>query len=223
MNFDITDAVKAKESGKRIEAGIKDATFKGIEFRQKTIIDKVNNCLAIHLDVDGYGEYIQDFLEPKENERKDGQWGKMASPLDHFLIIVREIFDALDPQIIKDIESGTKKLSSNKFSTLVETIKKYTDPYIGTRVQIKLIPGNKGFISMPSFPAKITRDGNLSIATRIIGHDLTLTSSEIKKIEAAKNAAPTNMGAKASIDTNDLLSSIDSQSTDTDTESDLPF
>ncbi len=121
-----------------------------------------------------------------------------ASALDHFLITVREILEAVDPQIIADIDNGTKKLTGN-FKAIVEAVKEFTTPGIGTKLQVKLIPQNNGFASMPSFPARITKNGELGIATRIIGHDLTLTASELKKIETAKNAQPTNMASKVNV------------------------
>lgn len=205
MNFDMSVAAKAKDGGKRLTPGIKDATFKGIGFTpvEKQETGEKWNCLVLKLDIDDFGEYNQNFFEPTSNERKENKWGEKtitsASPLDHFLITIREIFDALDPQLMKDVESGVKPLSNNKFSALVKTIKEYTDPYIGAKVQIKLLPNNRGFCSMPNYPAGINDNGDLKIATRIIGHDLTFTSSELRKIEAAKNAQPTNMSKSSMI------------------------
>lgn len=96
-------------------------------------------------------------------------------------------------------------------------MKKFTADKAGkVKVQIKLLPQRDArFVSMPSFPARITRNGDLGIATRIIGHDLTLTASELKRIEAASTAKPTNMA------NNDLVNAM---SSDLDSkDSDLPF
>ena len=89
------------------------------------------------------------------------------------------------------------------------------------RVQIKLIPQNNGFVSMPSFPARITRNGDLGIATRIIGQNLVLTPNELKKIEAAKNATPTNMASQA--DTSTTLNAMSENLGIDDDSDDLPF
>ena len=90
------------------------------------------------------------------------------------------------------------------------------------RVQVKFVPQSNGFVSMPSFPARITRNGDLGIATRIIGQNLTLTPSELKRIEAAQNAAPTNMASHT-----DVASTLDTMAEnlgiDSDKEDDLPF
>lgn len=89
------------------------------------------------------------------------------------------------------------------------------------RVQVKLIPQSNGFVSMPSFPARITRNGDLGIATRIIGQNLVLTPSELKRIEAAKNAAPTNMASQA--DTSATLNAMSENLGIDDSSDDLPF
>lgn len=221
MKYDFGSAVKAKPSGNFLSAGIKDATFKGVDFSivksQKT--GESFNTLALKVDVDGYGEYIQNFFEPQSDERQEMQWGLSASPLDHFLISVREILEAVNPQIIEDIDKGKVKLSGT-FKQIVNTVKTLTDPFIGTSVQIKLIPQNNGFVAMPSFPARITKSGDLGISTWIIGHDLTMTPQELKKIEAAKEAAPTDMAKKNNV--SDVLSDME-DNLESDSTDDLPF
>ena len=89
------------------------------------------------------------------------------------------------------------------------------------KVQIKLIPQSNGFVSMPSFPARITRNGDLGIATRIIGQNLVLTPNELKRIEAAKNATPTNMASQA--DTSKTLDAMSENLGIDDSDNDLPF
>ena len=223
MQYNFSGAVKAKESGNTLTAGIKDATFMGVEFANVTS-QKTGDAfktLALKLDIDGYGEYTQNFFEPQSDERKQMQWGPTASPLDHFLITVREILEAVDPQIITDIAEGTKTLSGN-FKQIVDAVKTFTTPMVGkVRVQVKLIPQSNGFVSMPSFPARITRNGDLGIATRIIGQNLVLTPSELKRIEAAKNATPTNMASQA--DTSKTLDAMSENLGIDDSSDDLPF
>ena len=91
---------------------------------------------------------------------------------------------------------------------------------------VKLLPQSNGFVSMPSFPARVTKNGDLGIQTRFMGEVLTLSSSEEKKIQNANNAAPTVM---ASVEKgNDMLDALkkDLDITDNDSdesEDDLPF
>lgn len=215
MNFDFSDAVKAKESGSRLTAGIKDALFEGVEFANVTS-QKTGDAfktLVLKLNVDGYGPYQQNFFEPTSDERKDMQWGKSASQLDHFKIAVMEILEAVCPEIVTEINAGTKKLSGS-FKQIVDAVASYTSVGKGKKVQIKLLPQSNGYVAMPSFVARIDKNGNLGIATRIIGESLTLTASEQKKIEAAETAKPTNMA------TSNIVSAMVA---DLDDGSDLPF
>jgi len=218
MNFDFSDAVNAKESGSRLTPGIKDATFEGVEFANVTS-QKTGDAfktLVLKVNIDGYGPYQQNFFEPQSAERQEMQWGKSASPLDHFKITVMEILEAICPEVAAEINAGTKKLTGN-FKQIVDAIIAYTKPHVGKKTQIKLVPGRDNYCNMPSFTARIDRNGNLGIATRIIGDNLTLTSSEVKKIENAATAKPTNMGAS----TADVVSAMATDLEDPD--SDLPF
>lgn len=221
MNFDFGSQKVVESTGKRLTAGIKNATFMGVEFATVTKQSTGDSykTLSLKLDIEDYGEYTQNFFEPQSDERKTMAWGLSASPLDHFFIIVREILEAVDPQIMKDIDADKKKLSGS-FKQICDTIKQWTAPAIGNKkVQVKLIPGNNGYVSMPSFVARITKDGDLGIATRVIGQDLVLTSSEAKKIETANTAKPTVM-EKTSTSTDDLLTGM---AKDLDSTDDLPF
>ena len=215
INFDFSDAVNAKEAGSKLTPGIKEATFEGVEFAnvtsQKT--GDTFKVLVLKLGIDGYGPYEQNFFEPQSAERQEMQWGKSASQLDHFKITVMEILEAICPEVCAEINNGTKKLSGS-FKQIVDAVATYTKPYIGKRTQVKLLPGKDGFCNMPVFTARIDRNGNLGIATRIIGDDLTLTNSEVKKIENAAAAKPTNMNTN----TSDVISGMAS-----DVDDDLPF
>lgn len=217
MNFDFSDAVNIKEAGARLTPGIKDATFEGVEFSNVTS-QKTGDAfktLVLKLNIDGYGPYQQNFFEPQSAERQEMQWGKSASPLDHFKITVMEILEAICPDVCAEINAGTKKLSGS-FKQIVDAVTAYTKPFIGKSTQIKLVPQNNGYCSMPSFTARIDKNGNLGIATRIIGENLTLTSTEVKRIENAQTAKPTNI----STSTADVVSAMAS---DLDSDSDLPF
>ena len=68
---------------------------------------------------------------------------------------------------------------------------------------------------MPSFTARIDKNGNLGVSTYIIGKTITLTPSEVKKINAASTAKPTDM-----TENTDLLSDMEDN---LDDKSDLPF
>ena len=220
MNFNLSATTGAKEAGSVLSAGIHNATFKGIS--KDSINGKDGNVydvMTLTLDVDGFGEFKHNFFEPTSSERTTSQFGENPSQIEHFLIAVRQIVDALDPKIGAGIDNGSITISGT-FSQVVNKIKTLTAPYVGNSVQIKLLPGKNGFAALPGFPARITKTGVLGIATRFIAKEnLVLTDYEKKKIDAAKNATPTNMAANSAA--NDLLDGMKSQMDD-DLD-DLPF
>ena len=220
MNFNLNATTGAKEAGSVLSAGIHNATFKGIS--KDSINGKDGNVydvMTLTLDVEGYGEFKHNFFEPTSSDRTTSQFGENPSQIEHFLIAIRQIVDALDPKIGAGIDDGSITISGT-FSQVVNKIKTLTAPYIGNSVQIKLLPGKNGFAALPGFPARITKTGVLGIATRFIAKEnLVLTDYEKKKIDAARNATPTNMTANSA--TNDLLDGMKSQMDD-DLD-DLPF
>lgn len=220
MNFNLSATTGAKEAGSVLSAGIHNATFKGIS--KDSINGKDGNVydvMTLTLDVEGFGEFKHNFFEPTSSERTSSQFGENPSQIEHFLIAVRQIVDALDPKIGAGIDDGSITISGT-FSQVVNKIKTLTAPYVGNSVQIKLLPGKNGFAALPGFPARITKTGVLGIATRFIAKEnLVLTDYEKKKIDAARNATPTNMAANSA--TNDLLDGMKSQMDD-DLD-DLPF
>lgn len=216
MKFDFGSVAEARESGRRLVPGIQNATFVGIEFEtgnsQKT--QEPYNALVLKLNVDGYGELSQKIFEPKSSERTTNQWGRpQPSSLDHFMISIKIIMDALDPQA----DEHLKKMVGLTFKQLVEAVKKATINSVGKEVQVKLIPQGTGYSGIPGFPAGIDANGNCTISTRFLGQDLTLTPSEQKRIDAANNAKPTNMNT-ASV----LAGMADDLNSDTK-DDDLPF
>ena len=220
MNFNLNATTGAKEAGSVLSAGIHNATFKGIS--KDSINGKDGNVydvMTLTLDVEGYGEFKHNFFEPTSSDRTTSQFGENPSQIEHFLIAVRQIVDALDPKIGAGIDDGSITISGT-FSQVVNKVKTLTTPYVGNSVQIKLLPGKNGFAALPGFPARITKTGVLGIATRFIAKEnLVLTDYEKKKIDAARNATPTNMAANSAA--NDLLDGMKSQMDD-DLD-DLPF
>lgn len=217
--FDMRATTGAKESGKALSAGIHKATFNGLTFNNITSQKdgSTYKAMGLNLTIDGYGDYTQNFFEPRSDQRTQSQFGENPSPVEHFMIILRQIFDAVNPKIGEGIDNGTIEINGD-FANVVKTAMKLTASAVGTEVEVKLVPQSNGFNSMPTFPAKINRVGALGIATRIIGHNLTMSQSEQRKIDAANNARPTNMSTSDS-----TLDGIGDALGLGDNNSDLPF
>jgi hypothetical protein len=227
--FNLGATTGVKESGKFLQPGIHNAKFVSVELSnlnsQKTGQDY--KTMKLTLDIDGYGEFTHNFFEPTSNERTSGTYGDNPSPLEHFMVSVRQIVDALSPEIGESIDNDNVVVNNKKvnikqlnFDQLVKLIDILTKPFAGTEVEVKLIPQSNGFADIPGFPAKINRNKDLGIQTRFIGHNLVMNQSEQKKIDAAKNAQPTNMTQATSGSVEGLAEKL---GIGTDEESDLPF
>ena len=135
------------------------------------------------------------------------------------MILVREILETLNPEIMEQLGDGTLKLRgkgkfNGTFRELVLAMIEVTAPFVGEKLQIKALPQNNGFSSIPIFIARITRNNELALGCWVIGHDLTLDDREKKLIDNAANARPTNMAANAAV--NDMKADLAA-------DDDLPF
>lgn len=229
--FDLTATAGVKEAGKVLSAGIHNAKFEGISFNQITSQNNGNtyNTMQLKLDVEGYGEFTHNFFEPTSAERTQSQFGENPSQVEHFMVAIRQIVDALDPEIGKAIDNDNVTVKGKHvniknldFKQLVTLIGILTESHKGDELEVKLVPQNNGFNSIPGFPARISKTGQLGIATRFIGHDLVLNQSEQRKIDATNNAQPTNMRQQSTGNVDGLAEALGIETTDSDTN-DLPF
>lgn len=227
--FNLSATTGVKESGKFLQAGIHNAKFVSVELgevnSQKN--GQTYKTMKLTLDIDGYGEFSHNFFEPTSADRSAGTYGENPSQVEHFMVAVRQIVDALDSKIGEMIDNDTITINGKhvkkdglSFDQLVKVIAALTKPYAGTELEVKLIPQSNGYAAIPGFPAKISRNGDLGISTRFIGHDLVMNQSEQKKIDAAKNAQPTNMAQTSSGSVDGLAEQL---GIDTTEDSDLPF
>ena len=226
--FNLSATTGVKESGKFLQPGLYNAKFISVELSDLNSQKTCQNykTMKLTIDIDGYGEFTHNFFEPTSAERSANTFGENPSQVEHFLIAVRQIVDALDPKIGEDMDNDNITVNGKhvkkddlSFEQLVKLIAILTKPYSGTEVEIKLVPQSNGFAAIPGFPAKINRLGALGIATRFIGHGLVMNQSEQKKIEAAKNAQPTNMAQTTSGSVEGLADALGI----TDDATDLPF
>ena len=228
MTFDLSSAASITEGGKFLTPGIHNVKFKGVSY--DTLVSQNNgesyNIMKLDLDVDGYGDFTHNFFEPTSEERTPNNFGGLnPSQADHFMVSIKQIIDALDPELFAKIMTegvevnGKKVKLSGTFKQIVNLIKFLTDPYIGTELECKFIPNNKGFSSIPSYPAKINRAGGVVYSTKFIGHNLFLNQSEEKKIASVNNAAPTNMAEQPGDNNLDAIANTLGVNTDDD----LPF
>lgn len=232
--FNMASTGGLKESGNALRAGIHNATFKSLSFENFTAQSgETHEVMNVVFDVDGFGEWTKRFFNPaKRNGQEDptsaqrttSQFGENPSRIEQFMVSLRQIIDALDPEIGKKIDANNVEINGKKvaindldFPQLIKAMGILTAPYAGKQVQIKLIPQNTGFNDFPGFPARINRAGALGIASRFIGDNLVLSQSEQKRIDAALNSRPTNM-SQSDTTLNGVADALGLDSSD-----DLPF
>lgn len=240
--FDMASTTGLKEAGNVLSAGIHDAKFKSIAFENFTAQNgTTHEVMNLTLDVEGHGEWVKRFFnpaikngqeDPTATQRTDGTFGQNPSRVEQFMVSLRQIIDALDPEIGKKLDADDVTVNGKKiptknlsFAQLVKLIGILTEPYAGTDVKIKLVPQGNGFNDFPGFPARINRAGMLGIASRFIANangpvTLVLSQSEQKKIEAAANSRPTNMNGSSDA----TLEGVgDALGLGTNDDTDLPF
>ena len=226
--FDLTATTGVKESGKYLQPGIHNAKFISVELNNLVSQKNGQNykTMKLTLDIDEFGEFTHNFFEPTSDKRTPGTWAENPSPVEQFMIAVRQIVDALDPKIGEAIDADKIEVQGKHidlkdldFDKLVKLIAYLTKSYAGPEVEVKLIPQSNGFADIPGFPAKCDRNGKLGIQTKFIGHNLIINQSEQRKIDAAKNAQPTNMAQT----TNGSVAGLAEQLGIEDNPSDLPF
>ena len=119
--FDLSATTGVKESGNFLQPGIYKAKFVSVELSdihsQNTGQDY--KTMKLTLDIDGYGEFTHNFFEPTSAERTASQFGPNPSPAEHFMIAVRQIIDALNPEIGQSIDEENVVVNGDLFGLIV--------------------------------------------------------------------------------------------------------
>lgn len=206
-----------------LRAGIHNVIFKGIDKA-----DGVGNAIELRFEaVDGSGIHNERIFEPRSEERTQSQYGTNPSEAEQFMCKIKQVIDALDPELAHNIENNGDKFAAPNFDAFVTLLKKYLDKKVGTPTQIKLIPTTGNFVGFPGFIARLSKDNALYMTTKVIGNDLVLTAKEKTAIDNAANAKPTDMRQKSN-ELDDLreefkVDEVKDMSDIADENDDLPF
>lgn len=202
-----------------LRPGIHNVIFKGIDKAENV---GGFNAMELRFEaVDGSGVHNERIFEPRSEERTQNQFGINPSDSEQFMCKIKQIIDALDPELASKIETEGDKFTANSFDGFINLLKKYLDKKVGTQTQIKLIPTKGGYAALPGYIARISKDGLIYMNTKVIGNDLVLTSKEKSAIDAAANAKPTDMRQNNNDELDDLRKDFDN--TEDSSEDDLPF
>ena len=199
-----------------LPAGVHDVIFKGV--------DKADtfSALTLHFEaVDGSGIHNENIFEPRSDQRVDSQYGQNPSESEQFFCKIKQVIEALDPDLAQKIEKEGEKFAAPDFDGFVKLLKKYLDKKVGTQTQIKLVPTKGSYVGFPGYIANISKDGNLYMRDKVIGENLVLTAKQKDAIENAAKAKPTDMRARANDELADIADDFDTK--DEADDSDMPF
>lgn len=194
---------------------INEVVFKGVELKSGTSKEG-NTWKAIQFKFAGNGGIFEPMIFcPKEDGDKrpsgetNGRRWEMPSALEQLQFTIAHVVGTLVPSNFEKLQKLSLELPA-EFDKLVEVVKKALTPAVNKTTNIKLIGDSRGYAAIPNF-VNINKDsGEAYISNNWIGDNLAFSAYEVKKMEAAKNAKPTEVSesvsdiADTSDDNNDL-------------------
>lgn len=200
-----------------LPAGVHDVIFKGLDKAEGF------NAMTLRFEaVDGSGVHNENIFEPRSAERTESQYGQNPSESEQFMCKVKQVIDALNPELAKQIEENGEKFAAPDFDGFIKLLKKHLDKKVGTQTQIKLIPTKGSYVGFPGYIASLSKDGNLYMRDKVIGENLVLTAKQKDAIENAAKAKPTDMRARVNDELADLADDFDTK-IDSGDDDQLPF
>ena len=196
---------------------INEVVFKGVELKTGTTKEG-SEWKAMQFKFAGNnGIFEHMFFCPKEggDQRPTGEtngrkW-EMPSQIEQLAFAIAHVVGTLAPANYEKLKKVSLNLPAD-FDKLVDTVKKALSPAVNKATNIKLIGDNRGYAAVPNF-ININKDsGDAYISNNWLGENLAFSAWEIKKMEAAKNAKPT-----------EVKDDVEEVSTDSADEDDLNF
>lgn len=115
------------------------------------------------------------------------------SDVEELMAKLRHYISALNPELDKQIESGTKTLAAKDWNQLRGVVIKALSTGINKEVQLKLLNNGKNMAVVPGFILGISKAGATYLRTKFIGDKLMFTDKEIERMSKAAGAKPSNM------------------------------
>jgi len=170
---------------------------------------------VVSIKVEGLGDdagcvYEDVIFEPKNEPRQTGGPNNYESPssMEQFQAKLRQYIDALNPALSKAINENTKTLGAKDWEgmrdVIVAALNSKGNKNVGTETEYKLLKNKDGYATVPGFVAGLTKDGKVFQRTKFIGEGLSFTDYEMKQIDKAATAKPSNPESKNEL--NDELS-----------------
>lgn len=197
-NFDFGMTAGASQNGARqnLEGNlIHEVTFDGCEARDIQGVQDPSKTFKV-LDIkfsNKQGTFTDTVWEPKDTDYEDrqGPYGPQPSNVKAMMLKFKHLIDAVNPELAEKVDKGESKLTASSWDGLRKLMVKATENCVGKATKIKLIKNNKGEAIFPYF-ANYDKTGKLYMSTNFIGDNIFWKTKELEKINAAKEAKPTD-------------------------------
>lgn len=215
MNFNLGVTAGLSNSSKPTLEGnkIHEVRFDGCEkasFNAKDGSGKVYDTLQIKFS-NSEGIYSHTIFEPREEDMQEteGMFGKQPAAFMHTLLLIKQLIDAVNPELGKAIDEGKKQLNPNSWDLFKDLVIKATDTGKGIITKIKLIKTNNGSVTLPKYIAAYNKAGNMYCRTTCIGNNIFFSAKELENMNKVANAAPTTVSSTLEIGTPAAASDFD--------------
>lgn len=209
MNFTIDNTINVEKGVSRLKANtIHECQLKEINADDFTGKDGVAyKTITARFQNEEGAIYDHKLFQPTAQEAiVDGTFGKAASDSTNLRFTIQHMIEALNPKLFQQIKDGTT-FNIKSWDDMRKFVVKALTPGLNTNIFIKLIADNKGYATMPKYPAGVSKAGDLYLKTRFIASAAThaekpllFTESEKTTMENQAKAASVKPTAMKSVD-----------------------
>lgn len=205
--FQLDNTTPTATNGSAFLAGNAIHKVKFVEASKEEVGAQKSPVVKIKFEaIDGSGSHEAAIFAPTSDERKTGGPNNYESPSENeeFQTKLRQYIAAINPDLDKAINDGTKKIGAKDWEgmrdVIVAALHGKGNKNVGREMELKLLKNNKGYAMVPGYVAGLAKpkDGEKSKVyhrTKFIGEGLSFTDQEMNAINKAAGAKPTNMPA----------------------------
>lgn len=199
---------------------INPVIFKGVELKTGTNKDgEVWKAIQFKFSGDS-GIFEPMFFCPKDggDQRPSGKTGDrewvMPSQVEQLSFNIAHVVGTLAPANFEKLKKVSLNLPED-FEKLVKYVQDATKSAVNTSTNIKLVADSRGYAAVPNVVNIHPTEGYCYLSDNWIGENLAFSAYEIKKMNQAKSAKPTN------VDNDDLNTDSDKEEDNSDLDFDI--
>lgn len=141
----------------------------------------------------------EDDTKRRKSTTKAGKEIEQASNVEAFMLTIRHILDAINPEVSKKILDSKEPVEFKSEDDLISKFQKWCAAPIKnkTKVSIKILPNdnkNLNYSGFPRYIASVNKEGDAYISNNVIGDKLFFSAYELDLIKKQKEALNHGMG-----------------------------